>query len=626
MRNAIAILGTYLLGIAACVTLCLSVNGSTPILEYGSTLPDDIDDRQYILRGYSAGNGNGEYAFMFSAESASPALAVTVSDVGPFTLYFQDAPVFRYAPGDLYNRNITVNLGAVDGQCRIRFLFDSKKAEAKLLFGNLSVPKVLLGTLNSQARAQGFYQRVASMCVGLYLMLIFSCLTLYANRRQEKYLLSLAFVALASMAVMLVDSNAALFRISQENYAKIRSSLFICPVIFTAAIGFYLFYAFIPDSIKPFLTPKNLLLMTVFIATAQYFCPYNLNYAVRVLLMAPLLILFVRAGAKNASGVQLLAAGCGIADGARIVVYIVNTLGAAEAGETLIYLRVTQLGYLAYLILCMTVIFARFAAKFTEAEVLVETLDAKVEKRTAQLKKANTLLETTRRREHEMMTNVLHDLRTPIFHLQGCLDMLEAADSTQSETLSLMRERTDYLKSLAENLFLAARLEEGHIAFNRHEVNLSSICRYIADGARMSAHDKGVRLEADIPDTPPVISDGFRIRQVLENLMDNAVKYTPQGGQIRLCLGSEKDGVTIEVSNTGDGIKPEHLSRVFDRFYHGANSGSSGLGLYIAKTLMDRLGGTLEARSSEGLTVFTVRIVKPENNAQEAADEKGTAD
>ena len=115
---------------------------------------------------------------------------------------------------------------------------------------------------------------------------------------------------------------------------------------------------------------------------------------------------------------------------------------------------------------------------------------------------------------------------------------------------------------------------------------------------------------SEIAEIDPILSDGFRVRQVLENLLDNAVKYTPQGGSISLTLQAEIDTITICISNTGPGISPEDLPKIFDRFYHGPTHGSSGLGLYIAKTLLEYLNGTIEASCADGITRFTVHIAR----------------
>lgn len=598
-------------GMLLCIGACLFLNARTSTMYCGQSLPSDIQTRQYLLEGFQKEPGPA-YVFSFSAQASEPPLVLTITDASPFVLSWNGTKHYQYKAQDEYSRSLSIPLGSPNKGVNIIRVHMSVwgSGDGELLLGSSSVPKLLLGSAISASEASSYYRQVVTLSSGLYLMMIFSSLSLYLRRKQERYLLALIFVALASMTVMLIDSYAPIFHISQSQYASIRSPLFICPAVFTAAIGFYLFYDQLPDTVRPFLTVKNLLLATGIIMVFQYFLRYNLNFLLRIALMIPLLSLFSYSAKSQRPGALLLAAGCGIADGARLVVYLVNTLNVMPAGEMLIYLRITQLGYLAYLMLCMVVIFGRFADKFTEAETLVGTLDAKVYERTAQLQDAYRRLEQAQTREHEMMTNVLHDLRTPIFHIQGCLDMLKPKDASEQDVVNLMKERTEYLKNLAQNLFLAAKLEENSIAFHRHEINLSALCHFLVDNTRISAQAKGIALVKEIAAVQPVFSDGFRIRQVLENLLDNAVKYTPEGGRIVLTLREELDHISICISNTGQGISPNDLPRVFDRFYHGPTYGSSGLGLYIAKTLLECLNGTIEAYSADGITRFTVHIAR----------------
>ena len=621
MKRAIGLLAAFLMGMAVCMCLFYLLSGWTPVLESGAALPADITGRQYLIAGQEE---NGAYVFRFLCGEDAPELTMTISDATPFDLYFGGKHLHAYEEESPYSRNIVIALGKPQaGENEIRLMMKGQSKRGELLFGPSSVVKLLLGSGDAAIRAQMGYRQVYAMIVGVYLALIYSCVVLFVRRPQEKYLFAFVAVALAALCVMLVDDYAPLM-ISQRVYASIRSSLFICPVVFTAAIGFYLLQDALPVRLRRYMTLGRLTLATLCVVVVQYFSTYNMNFALRFLLLFFLGLLFCGAADKGIPGAYLLSMGYGLSEGARMFVYAVNTLQILPPGELMIYLRLTQAGYLMHLILCMALVLSRYAGKFTQAEQLVQTLDEQVALRTRQLEEANVQLRRAWDREHEVMTNVLHDLRTPIFHLQGYMDMLMDGGADDPQILSGMKERIRYVKSLAENLFLAAKLEERQISFHRHAVDLSDLCRYVTEAAALSAGKKDVRVEAEIAPDVSVTGDGFRIRQILENLTDNAVKYTPAGGCIRFTMRPEGDDRRIQVINTGEGIAPENLPRVFDRFYHGQTSGSSGLGLYIAKTLSDRMGAQLSVHSGGGETAFTL-LLREQDTGGETEHEAGTA-
>lgn len=610
MKKTVGLLATFMLGMGACMALFYLLSCHTPILYSGDRLPEDIVRKQYLLSGSQEGK---THVFRFTCDKNAPELTMTLSDAVPLSLYFDGVCVYNYDENSPYSRNIAVLLGKPKaGENEIRLVMATKDTDGELLFGPSSVVKLLLSTERAASRIGTLYRQVFTLIIGIYLALIYSSIVLYIRRPQEKYLFAFVVVSLASLLVMLVDNYAPLF-ISQRVYASIRSSLFICPVIYTAAIGFYLLQEALPLRLRRVMSLDKISVMTVCVVLIQYFSTYNFNFVVRFVLLFFLGLLFCRAAEQKINGVYLLCVGYGLSEGARMFVYAVNTLGVFPPGECMIYLRLTQIGYLLHLVLCMVLVLNRFADKFTQAEQLVYTLDEKVALRTSQLEEANRQLKIAWDREHEVMTHVLHDLRTPIFHLQGYMDMLMDGTAEDTRILEGMQERICYIRELAENLFLAAKLEDQQVSFHQHEVHMTVVCRYVVDAAHMSAKKKSISISTELQPEIYVMGDGFRIRQILENLMGNAIKYTPEGGRIALQLVQENELCRVRVVNNGEGIPPENLPHVFERFYHGHSSSSSGLGLYIAKTLSDRMGGCLEASSYPGETIFTLTLHMHEN-------------
>lgn len=223
-----------------------------------------------------------------------------------------------------------------------------------------------------------------------------------------------------------------------------------------------------------------------------------------------------------------------------------------------------------------------------------------------------------------------HELKTPLMVLRAGVeralthpgtppDILEGLDGTLSE-INRMTE-------LVENLLTLARADEGRAPLVVADVDLRDLVAEAAETAEMLAEPGGVRVERSIPDRPvPLEVDPNRIRQMLLNLVTNAVKYTPEGGTVALELAPQDDGVQLVVRDTGIGIAPGDLPNIFDRFWRadparsraGQPSGT-GLGLAITRWIAEAHGGRIEVQSRPGRgTVFTVWLPGPAGAAVES--------
>jgi signal transduction histidine kinase len=130
----------------------------------------------------------------------------------------------------------------------------------------------------------------------------------------------------------------------------------------------------------------------------------------------------------------------------------------------------------------------------------------------------------------------------------------------------------------------------------REAVSVGDLVREAASAFRSAGEAKGVRIEASVAESPSSYVDPARVREVVNNLLSNALRYSPSGGMVRLAY----DGKTISVTDEGTGIPPEALPHVFERFYKSSDSGGMGLGLSIAKYLAEAHGGTIRAENAEG--------------------------
>jgi signal transduction histidine kinase len=221
-------------------------------------------------------------------------------------------------------------------------------------------------------------------------------------------------------------------------------------------------------------------------------------------------------------------------------------------------------------------------------------------------------LQTTDQARKSFVANVSHELRTPVSIIQGNLERLIAdGDSNgdtpeQRRTLEMLHQETLTLSRLIDDLFTMARIEETTLPLETTSLRLHEIASDVVDGIREVAWEqRRVSVESLVPaDLPPVIADRTRLRQVLGNLLYNALRHTPEGGLIVVNAEREDGMMRVSVSDTGVGISEEELARVFDRFYQveraGRHAEGSGLGLSIVKQLVEAQGGTISAESVAG--------------------------
>jgi two-component system phosphate regulon sensor histidine kinase PhoR len=226
-------------------------------------------------------------------------------------------------------------------------------------------------------------------------------------------------------------------------------------------------------------------------------------------------------------------------------------------------------------------------------------------------------LEAVRR---DFVANVSHELKTPITAVQGIIETMqsdtEMDEPTRRGFLERVRAQVSRLGTLVSDLLTLSRIESGTIAgpSERPSDLRRAIEETIAEFGP-AAQDKNLRLTVDLPDQPvSVNAESEMLGQIIRNLLDNAVKYTPAGGEVTLRLGASESHATIEVSDTGIGIERMHQERIFERFYRvdkarSRELGGTGLGLAIVKHLVRSLSGSISVTSESGAgSTFTVEV------------------
>ncbi len=220
-------------------------------------------------------------------------------------------------------------------------------------------------------------------------------------------------------------------------------------------------------------------------------------------------------------------------------------------------------------------------------------------------------LQNADRLRRNLMADVAHELRTPLSVLQGRLEgLLDGVYSRDDQQISTLLDETQVLSRLVEDLRTLALSDAGVLQLEREPTDILGLVQDVVRSMYAEASPKSVALNVTTSlDNLVVDLDPLRIRAVMTNLLSNALRHTPSGGAVRVSVTDTKDGVAVQVTDTGPGMPPEQVARIFDRFYKGGSSRGSGLGLTIAKGIVTAHGGDITASShvGQGTTVaFTL--------------------
>ncbi len=220
--------------------------------------------------------------------------------------------------------------------------------------------------------------------------------------------------------------------------------------------------------------------------------------------------------------------------------------------------------------------------------------------------------EETRR---NLLADVTHELRTPLTVVQGNLEgLLDGVYPRDDAHLAPILEETRVLSRLVDDLRMLALAESGALKLQKEPTDLAVLLSEAAASFRAPADAAGVTVSVDVPSDLPLFDlDPERMRQVLSNLIANALRYTPPNGAIRIQAVSGGGSVTVSVGDTGAGIPADDLPHVFDRFYKSGDSRGTGLGLAIAKNLVAAHGGEIAAQSAPGRGT-TIQFTLPRDN------------
>jgi signal transduction histidine kinase len=233
------------------------------------------------------------------------------------------------------------------------------------------------------------------------------------------------------------------------------------------------------------------------------------------------------------------------------------------------------------------------------------------------LAEQNDRLRELDRLKDDFVSLVSHELRTPLTSIRGYIELLledlEPSETSRRRYLEVVDRNSLRLLELVSDLLFLAQVEAGKLAIEREPVDLGLVVEECVEASAPAADAKGIALTAHVGRVPKLDGDSARLAQMLDNLVSNALKFTPKGGRVDVRLSAAGSSALLEVEDTGVGIPEGEQGRLFERFFRSSTATENaipgtGLGLTITKAIVERHGGSIEVESSENGTVVCVSL------------------
>ena len=223
-------------------------------------------------------------------------------------------------------------------------------------------------------------------------------------------------------------------------------------------------------------------------------------------------------------------------------------------------------------------------------------------------------VDTTRR---QLLGDLAHEIRTPVSILEAYMEAVEdGVEALDPDIIAMLRDQTPRLVRFSDDFAALAQAEEGRTAINPQWIDPIALIGRTTGAAGGSYTTKHVALSTDVATLPMIWADPHRLGQVLANLLDNALRHTPPGGEVHIAATTDSVNVTIAIADNGEGIAAEQLPHLFERFYRADTArnrdrGGAGIGLAIAKALTEAHGGRVSAASRGPGMASTFTVVVP---------------
>lgn len=265
--------------------------------------------------------------------------------------------------------------------------------------------------------------------------------------------------------------------------------------------------------------------------------------------------------------------------------------------------------------------FVVILAELEEKREQLETLNRQLLTANTELSEANEKLRALAAMREEFLALTTHDLRSPLSVISGVINFFTSGrlgelTPDQKNMVAMMERNTQSLIELVNDLLDAAKLESGTMRLDHMALDLREIVGEVIDTMHPLAKGKDITLRDELPlDLPAAVGDRAQVRRIFVNLISNALKFTERGGQVTISARTEPHRIAVSVTDTGVGIPPEDVARLFDKYEQARSRATSdekgtGLGLYITKQLVELHGGEIHAQSEPGAGstfIFTLK-------------------
>lgn len=451
---------------------------------------------------------------------------------------------------------------------------------------------VVLGGRRELERIDEIRYMVEVMCLGLYLTLGLMCVSLFLQKRSERYILLLVLYTLVTAYRFMNYSEHFTGVLILEGYPDAFRLFFF--------LRYVLCRVFVPSGRRRVDDFAMITLTAVTTATFFFTPQWFVTVADKANFFAMILegVLIVRGLAAKRQGTRILLAGWGVYTGMELFYRLLHC-GFVAQGIVDVLIRPTQYAHVAYLIAFSSAIFGKFASKFSEAEAMTGLLEQKVGEQTRELREKSAHIIRVQEQRQKFLTDVVHNIRNPLFALGGYFELLEdelsAPTEQQRRYIDLINSKLSYVNRMVADMLLIDRLENDKISFHFVNVELSAFLRSVAAENKLAAQCE-VTVECD----PLSISaDGHRLHQAVDNLLDNAVLHG-QATKIAVSARTEDEKAVIEIRDNGRGMTQEQLSHAFERYATSGAKNSVGLGLSIVQEIIRQHHGTVTLESVVG--------------------------
>jgi len=589
----------FIIALAIAFLVFITINNSFSLYESGQVFVLSDENEIHSLIGYREDLNTGKYYFDIVVEDTNVQLALI------YGFITGDIKVNGDILVDSSNYNSTrFHSAAIDSR-----LFDVQTNSMTLEFNSKSNPynqNVYLTTVNGAQSGISAYYMIFAFNIGMTLLMSLYGASLYYHKPSEKYLIWFSIytgaLTLWSIGSLHMDTNSVIIK-------ELVSHAYGWCALLDIIICFKIFKTKLPGPFDKLLSGGGVAGMLIAWAFFETLLPNILKDYYYLFFFSIGALIY--ACANKRKGAWLLLLGHTISLGMRLVVAY-SSLNTMNVSFWLRVMRYSKSFNIPFAICCLLLINRLLAEKFSESEALSaqleqsnQVLEVKVSERTKELKEQQ-------KQRNTFMMNIFHDLRTPLFVLNGCMKRVSSDSGKIIQELPVIMERLDFTQHLVEDLFLMAKFEDNQVILETERVPLSDLLDKVIKACLIVSEKKEVLLEYKKYNECITWGDEYRLEQAFQNLIVNAIYYTKPKSNVYIDLKSIDNMAYVSITDTGAGISEGDLDKIFDRYYRVSGTEkhqSTGLGLSIAHEIIKQHQGSISVKSEIGKgTIFTVQL------------------